>query len=319
MKAKRILSLALAAIFAVSALSGCDWLWWLEQQQAASSSSSSSSSSAPRPSHDNSDDDENNDDSSSSSSTPDPEPDPEPEPEPVVEFNETTGGMTVAATGGNTTLTRSMVIDALGGKVDGEKLNSIKPAILTGITTIDEGAFQNCIYLTSISMPGVTAIGSNAFYNCNNLRSLNVSTVTSIEDSAFVNCYNLTTVDARSVESIDKEAFNGCTALRHLALPADAVLKTDGITIGNEAFSQAATENGENKLTIYYKGCDTGKDESAQDDFVEKLGEAGLRVNFRPGLEKVEVNFDSLDSFPGTQQDKQLTDNTLARTILNLF
>ena len=50
MKAKRILSLALAAILAVSALSGCDWLWWLEQQQAASSSGSSSSS-APRHSH----------------------------------------------------------------------------------------------------------------------------------------------------------------------------------------------------------------------------------------------------------------------------
>ena len=48
MKAKRILSLALAAILAVSALSGCDWLWWLEQQQAASSSGSSSSS-APAP------------------------------------------------------------------------------------------------------------------------------------------------------------------------------------------------------------------------------------------------------------------------------
>ena len=47
MKAKRILSLALAAIFAVSALSGCDWLWWLEQQQAASSSGSSSSSAPP--------------------------------------------------------------------------------------------------------------------------------------------------------------------------------------------------------------------------------------------------------------------------------
>ena len=70
MKAKRILSLALAAIFAVSALSGCDWLWWLEQQQAASSSSGSSSSSAPRPSHSGSDDDKNNDDSSSSTATP---------------------------------------------------------------------------------------------------------------------------------------------------------------------------------------------------------------------------------------------------------
>lgn len=69
MKAKRILSLALAAIFAVSALSGCDWLWWLEQQQAASSSGSSSSS-APRPSHSGSDDDKNNDDSSSSTATP---------------------------------------------------------------------------------------------------------------------------------------------------------------------------------------------------------------------------------------------------------
>ena len=212
-----------------------------------------------------------------------------------------------------------MVIDALGGEEDGEKLNSITSVTLDGVTVIGDDAFKYCNYLTSISAPEVERIGARSFQVCSGLTTVYIPNAQSIGASAFANCNSLIMVDARSVESIDESAFIECTALRHLALPADAVLKTDGITIGNEAFSQAATENGENKLTIYYKGCDTGKDESAQDDFVEKLGEAGLRVNFRPGLEKVEVNFDSLDSFPGTQQDKQLTDNTLARTILNLF
>ena len=149
------------------------------------------------------------------------------------------------------------------------------------------------------------------------MASLDASAVTSIEDSAFANCTQLSTVDASSVESIGNGAFNACTALCHLALPSDAVLKTDGITIGNDAFRQAATDN--SNLTIYYDGCDTEQNQNEQDDFVEKLGEAGLRINSLPMLEKVEVDFASLDSFPGAQQDKQLPGNTLARTILNLF
>ena len=61
--------------------------------------------------------------------------------------------------------------------------------ILSGVTSIRGGAFENCAGLTGITIPsGVTSIGIDAFRNCTALEKVTVpDTVTSIGDKAFEN------------------------------------------------------------------------------------------------------------------------------------
>lgn len=66
----------------------------------------------------------------------------------------------------------------------------------TGLTSIDNGAFEECINLISILIPdSVTSIGYSAFDNCNSLTSVIIpASVTSIKKRAFSYCDNLTSL-----------------------------------------------------------------------------------------------------------------------------
>ena len=68
--------------------------------------------------------------------------------------------------------------------------------IPNSVTSIEYGAFANCVGLTSITIPnGVTSIGSSAFYQCVGLTSVTIgNSVTSIGESAFAGCSNITSL-----------------------------------------------------------------------------------------------------------------------------
>ena len=64
------------------------------------------------------------------------------------------------------------------------------------VTSIDGGAFYDCIEMTSVTIPNsVTSIGSGAFRDCSRLTSVTIpNSVTSIDRSAFSGCSRLTSI-----------------------------------------------------------------------------------------------------------------------------
>ena len=131
--------------------------------------------------------------------------------------------------------------------------NLVIPSKINGIpvTAIGERAFENCIGLSSITIPdSVTSIGDYAFYACYNLTSVTFgenSQLTSIGYAAFASCSNLTSiVIPDSVKSIGECAFEHCSNLTSVVIP-------DSITsIGGWAFSLCS-----NLTSINYCGTET--------------------------------------------------------------
>ena len=108
---------------------------------------------------------------------------------------------------------------------------------LHSVTTIENGAFHNCIGLTGIlNIPNsVTTIGNEAFRSCTGLiGSLTIpNSVTSIGNLAFFYCTGFagSLTISNSVTTIGYEAFRSCTGfIGSLTIPNSV------ITIGNVAF-----------------------------------------------------------------------------------
>lgn len=78
--------------------------------------------------------------------------------------------------------------------IDGELLENL--VIPTGLTKIQDCAFQHCSSLKSVTIPdGVTSIGRSAFDGCSGLLDITIpSSVSCFESYAFYNCDNLATV-----------------------------------------------------------------------------------------------------------------------------
>ena len=136
--------------------------------------------------------------------------------------------------GNDETITLPLTADGNDYTVKMKDIGDAKNVIIpSGITQINDNAFENCQNLTSITISdGVTSIGSSAFWNCRALVSITISdSVTNIGDSAFWNCSNLMSITIpNSVTSIGDSAFWGCTSLTSVTIP-------DSVTsIGASAF-----------------------------------------------------------------------------------
>jgi len=86
--------------------------------------------------------------------------------------------------------------------------------IPNNVTSIGVSAFSGCSGLASVAIPNsVTSIGGGAFYRCSGLTSITISnSVTNIEEGTFYGCSGLTSVTiGNSVTSIGESAFNGCS------------------------------------------------------------------------------------------------------------
>ena len=90
------------------------------------------------------------------------------------------------------------------------------------MTSIESGAFYNCIGLKSVTIPNsVTSIGDAAFQNCSGLTSVTIpNSVTSIGEHTFQGCSGLIYVlIPNSVKSIGNCAFGGCSGLTSVSIP----------------------------------------------------------------------------------------------------
>ncbi len=102
-------------------------------------------------------------------------------------------------------------------------INLTSVTIPSTVTSIDDAAFYLCDSLTNISLPSsVTSIGSKSFMECRSLVGMVLpDSVTSIGNYAFGNCASMTSIMIpNSVTSIGMGAFRGCTSLRSVTIPS---------------------------------------------------------------------------------------------------
>lgn len=145
------------------------------------------------------------------------------------DYNEETATLTLSGTG-------DMPNYELGTAPWGEFLEQIETiTISSGITTIGNNAFSNCVRLTNINVPdGLRRIGESSFLACISLPSIILPpSLREIGDGAFESCEKLETVSlpASGLEIIEPFAFTECGALANLEIPKTVT------TIGRWAFS----------------------------------------------------------------------------------
>lgn len=145
----------------------------------------------------------------------------------TVNYNNTTGQITLSDPTGNVTVTAVCYAPSLAFASNGDGTCKV-----VGIGTVTSPV----IVIPSISPDGdtVTTVGAWAFYNGFDLTSVTIpNSVTSIEDYAFFYCHNLTSVTlGNSVTYIGSNAFNNCSALTEITIPESVVY------LGTGAFSE---------------------------------------------------------------------------------
>ena len=131
--------------------------------------------------------------------------------------------------------------------------------IPSSIISIRTGAFQDCSQLTKVDIPsGVATIGDAAFERCTALTEVVIpSGVTSIGAWAFQGCSQLLKVEIPSGETaIGDYAFQGCTALTEVMIPAGVTSIGAGAFQGCTALTEVVIPAGVTSVGAgAFQGC----------------------------------------------------------------
>ena len=171
-----------------------------------------------------------------------------------------------------------------------------------GLTTIWNGAFEDCTGLTEITIPeGVTNIGVGAFRRCSNLKSITLpSSLTSIDGGAFSDSGLTEIIIPPNVTSIGNSAFSECKQLKKVILPEgltsienytfsfcmnleEITIPVSVTSIGTDAFmdyryDKTDSHLGKMRFTVYYEGSEEQwkQVKGSNDDY---LTSASIRYN----------------------------------------
>ena len=189
------------------------------------------------------------------------------------------------------------------------------------MTSIGNGAFQNCSGLTSVDIPNsVTSIGKWAFQYCRGLTSVTIpNSVTSIGISAFNDCSGLTSVyidcttigywfrDNRrikevsigeNVTSIEDDAFNGCSGLTSVTIPKSVTSIGNGAFDGCSGLTSVTIGNSVKSIGYSaFEGC-SGLTSVTIPKSVTSIGEKAFKDNYLTSIivESGNTVYDSRDS-----------------------
>lgn len=141
---------------------------------------------------------------------------------------------------------------------NGKEINSV--VVNNGVTSIGDGAFENCTSVTRIVYAGfsssaslnnitlpasVTSIGKRAFSGCTKVTSVILpDNVTTIGASAFNGCTSLTGISLpNGATNIGSGAFSGCTSLTGITLPEGVTKLSDNVFNGCASLTNVAIPN----------------------------------------------------------------------------
>ena len=123
----------------------------------------------------------------------------------------------------------------------------------------NKGVFENCIGLTSISIPNsIIYIGNRTFYGCTSLTNINIpNSVTSIGDYALYGCTGLTSVSIpNSVTSIGDYTLYGCSGLTSISIPNSVTSIGDYALYGCSGLTSISIPNSVRSIGNYaLYGC----------------------------------------------------------------
>ena len=140
---------------------------------------------------------------------------------------------------GNYTVPEGVTLKTIGAGAFADNRNITSVVIPATVTSIEAGAFESLINLTSLTITdgdAKLAIGENAFASCNKLASVSLpQRVTSVGDGAFMENGSLATLTlVNGLETIGSQAFYG-TAITSVTIPASVT------KIGGAAFAECAS------------------------------------------------------------------------------
>ena len=97
------------------------------------------------------------------------------------------------------------------------------------VTSVEDGAFNGCAYITEVNFPAVDNMGAGVFYDCAALTAVTFgkdSKFAELPSHTFMNCTSLTTFEVPAcVTNIGQGAFRNCSALTSVTFPADSRLQ----------------------------------------------------------------------------------------------
>ncbi len=112
------------------------------------------------------------------------------------------------------------IIETSTGKLIAGCKNTFIPS---GVTKIENYAFNGCIGLTSMDIPSsITSIGEGAFFECSGLENILLPDgITEIAVETFHSCSSLTSIVLPSnLKAIKYIAFSGCSSLESIIIPS---------------------------------------------------------------------------------------------------